>query len=45
MTAISANAGVAGRAEPIIVVRHEAVNVDHADPTPGQLRKEPTSGT
>ena len=42
---MSANAGVAGRGAPIIVVRHEAVNVDQAAPTPGQAWNEPTAGT
>jgi hypothetical protein len=42
---MSAKAGVAGRGAPIIVVRQEAVNVDHAAPTPGHDRNEPISGT
>jgi hypothetical protein len=43
-TDINAKIGLAGCAEPIIVVRHDPVNVDQAAPTPGHAWNEPTSG-
>ena len=43
---INANSRVSpDAAAPMIVVRHEPVNVDHASPTPGQAWNDPTSGT
>src|SRR5262249_40087505 len=43
--AMSANAGVATWPAPIIDVRQDAVNADHAAPASGHARKLPTSGT